>query len=174
LFARAGIGNSYWSTIFPAVCLLGLGMTITVAPLTTTVMAAVETAHSGVASGVNNTVARVAGLLTIAVFGIVLVRAFDAQARSRLDRLSLAPDARIQLEAQMPKMAGADLKFVALDPQQRVAVQSAINEAFVSGFRVVVFGSAILALAAAGFGAAIPSHLIKGSGESWFDPRRGN
>lgn len=155
LFARAGIGNSYWSTIFPAVCLLGLGMTITVAPLTTTVMAAVETAHSGVASGVNNTVARVAGLLTIAVFGIVLLRAFDAQARSRLDHLSLAPEARIQIEEQMPKMAGADLKLVALDPQQRVAVQSAINEAFVSGFRLVVFGSAILALAAAGFGAAV-------------------
>jgi hypothetical protein len=52
-------------------------------------------------------------------------------------------------------MAGADLKSVSLDPQQRDAAQRAIDEAFVSGFRLVVFGSAVLALAAAGFGAAI-------------------
>jgi EmrB/QacA subfamily drug resistance transporter len=159
LFAHAGIGSTYWSTIFPAVCLLGLGMTITVAPLTTTAMAAVETAHSGVASGVNNTVARVAGLLTIALFGIILVRAFDAQVRPRLERLSLAPDVKVQIEKQLPRMAGADLSSVGMDPRQRAAVQLSINEAFVSGFRVVVFGAAVLALAAAGFGAAIPSHL---------------
>jgi predicted MFS family arabinose efflux permease len=163
LFARVAIGNTYWSTTFPAVCLLGFGMTITVAPLTTTVMAAVETAHSGVASGVNNTVARVAGLLTIAVFGIILVRTFDAQVRPRLDHLSLSPEAKTQIEGQLPKMTGADLTSVTMDAPQRVAVQLAINEAFVSGFRVVVLGAAILALAAAGFGAAIPSHLPRGA-----------
>lgn len=155
LFARAGVGNSYWSTIFPAVCLLGFGLAITVAPLTTTVMGAVETAHSGVASGVNNAVARVAGLLAIAIFGVFLVRAFDARVHSRLDRLSLAPVARAQIEVQLPKMAGAELKAVTLDSRQRNDVQRAIDEAFSSGFRLVVFGSAILALAAAGFGAAI-------------------
>ena len=91
LLARAGMADSYWSTIFPAVCLLGFGMTITVAPLTTAVMGAVETAHSGVASGINNTVARVAGLLTIAIFGVVLARAFDAQVQPRLEHLALPP-----------------------------------------------------------------------------------
>jgi EmrB/QacA subfamily drug resistance transporter len=155
LFARLGIGGSYWSTIFPAVCLLGFGMTITVAPLTTAVMGAVQTAHSGVASGVNNTVSRVAGLLTIAIFGVFLARTFDAQARPRLERLALPPAAQRQIEEQLPKMAGADLKSVSLDPTQRDAAQRAIDEAFVSGFRLVVFGSAVLALAAAGFGAAI-------------------
>ncbi|GAC1493171.1 MAG: hypothetical protein NVS1B5_18430 [Gemmatimonadaceae bacterium] len=163
MFARAGIGNTYWSTIFPAVCLLGLGMTITVAPLTTTVMDAVEAAHSGVASGVNNTVARVAGLLAIAVFGIVLVGGFDAQVRPRLDRLSLSPEAKTQIEGQLPKMTGADLKSVTMDAPHRVAVQLAINEAFLSGFHVVVLGAAILALAAAAFGAAIPPHLPRGA-----------
>jgi EmrB/QacA subfamily drug resistance transporter len=155
LFARMGIGDSYWTTIFPAVCLLGFGMTITVAPLTTAVMGAVETAHSGVASGVNNTVSRVAGLLTIAVFGVFLVRTFDAQARPRLEQLALPPAAQRQIEEELPKMAGADLKSVTLNPGQRDAAQRVINDAFVSGFRIVVFGSAILALAAAGFGAAI-------------------
>jgi hypothetical protein len=155
LFARMGIGDSYWTSIFPAVCLLGFGLTITVAPLTTTVMAAVDSSHSGVASGINNAVARVAGLLAIAVFGVLLVRAFEGDMQSRLDRLSLSPAARVQIEEQLPKMAGAELKSVALEPEQRSLVRRSIDEAFVSGFRMVVFGSAILALAAAGFGAAI-------------------
>jgi len=161
LFARGGIGDSYWSTIFPAMCLLGFGMTITVAPLTTAVMGAIESAHSGVASGINNTVSRVAGLLAIAVFGVFLARTFDAQVRPRLDRLSLAPDVRTQIDEQLPKMAGADLKSVPLEPAQRVAVQRSIDEAFVSGFKVVVIGCAILALAAAGFGAGIRDRKLR-------------
>ena len=155
LFARPGIGDSYWTTIFPAMCLLGFGMTITVAPLTTAVMGAIESAHSGVASGINNTVSRVAGLLAIAVFGVFLTRSFDSNVRPRLHRLSLGPDVRTQIDQQLPKMAGADLKSVPLETKQRAEVQQSIDEAFVSGYRVVVIGSAILALAAAGFGAAI-------------------
>jgi EmrB/QacA subfamily drug resistance transporter len=152
LFARGATGASYWSGIFPAVCLLGLGMTITVAPLTTTVMGAVETAHAGVASGINNTVARVAGLLAIAVFGVVLARRFDAEVKPRLDHLQLAPVVRAQIDKELPKMAGVDLKSVAVDDRGRASVQKAIDDAFVSGFQLVVSGAAILALAAAAFG----------------------
>jgi len=155
LFARGGTGDSYWTTIFPAVCLLGFGMAITVAPLTTAVMGAVETQHSGVASGINNTVSRVAGLLTIAIFGVFLASAFESNVRPRLDHLALPATARAQIDAQLPKMAGAELKSVGLDDQQRASAQMAIDEAFVSGFRMVILGSAILGLVAAGFGAAI-------------------
>jgi EmrB/QacA subfamily drug resistance transporter len=155
LFARGGISGSYWFTVFPAVCLLGFGMTITVAPLTTTVMGAVETHRAGVASGINNTVSRVAGLLAIAVFGVLLAQKFDAEVRPRLDRLVLPTAARTEVEKQLPKMAGAELKNVELEPQQRAAVLLSIDEAFVSGFRLVAIGSALLALAAGGFGAAI-------------------
>jgi hypothetical protein len=155
LFARGGMGGSYWTTIFPAVCLLGFGMTITVAPLTTAVMGAVETQHSGVASGINNTVSRVAGLLTIAIFGVFLARAFESDVRPQLDHLALPAPERAQIDAQLPKMAGAELKAIQLDEQQRASAQMAIDEAFVSGFRMVILGSAILALVAAGFGAAI-------------------
>ena len=166
LFARAGMADSYWTTIFPAVCLLGFGMTITVAPLTTAVMGAVETQHSGVASGINNTVSRVAGLLTIAIFGVFLARAFESDVRPRLDHLALPAAARAQIDAQLPKMAGAELKSVGLDDQQRANAQGAIDEAFVSGFRMVVLGSAILALAAAGFGAAIRNGKVVSSESS--------
>jgi len=155
LLARGEIGGSYWSSVFPAICLLGLGMTITVAPLTTTVMGAVETHRAGVASGINNTVARVAGLLAIAVFGVLLSNAFASEIGPKLDRLSLPPSARAQVDQELPKMAGAELGHVAIKPQQRAKIQLSIDAAFVSAFRVVLLGSAILALTAAGCGAAM-------------------
>ena len=155
LFARDGTDASYWTTVFPAVCLLGLGMTITVAPLTTTVMGAVDSHRAGVASGINNTVARVAGLLAIAVFGVLLANTFNKEVRFRLDRMEVPPAVRVEIDKELPKMAGAELNNLPVEARQRAAVQRSIDEAFVSGYRLVMLGSAILALAAAGFGAAI-------------------
>jgi EmrB/QacA subfamily drug resistance transporter len=155
LFARPGIGGSYWTTFFPAVLLLGFGMAITVAPLTTTVMGAVEREHAGVASGVNNAVARVAGLLAIAVFGLVLARAFDGGIKLRLDGLELSPPVRAAVDRELPKMAGAELDVGLLDARQSAAVHEAIDEAFVSSFRLVMIEVAALAVAAGVVGASI-------------------
>jgi EmrB/QacA subfamily drug resistance transporter len=77
LLAFADLQQSYWAGVFPAISVFGIGMTITVPPLTSTVMSSVGEAHAGVASGVNNAVARVAGLFAIAALGAVLFASFS-------------------------------------------------------------------------------------------------
>jgi predicted MFS family arabinose efflux permease len=73
LFLRVEVGRlDYWSVLLPALAVVAIGLTLSVAPLTAAVMAAVDAAHVGSASGVNNAVARVAGLLATALLGFVL------------------------------------------------------------------------------------------------------
>ena len=71
LMLRIDPGDSYVTTVLPAVIVFGLGLTLVVAPVTATVLAAADSRHSGIASGINNAVARVAGLLAVAVLPLV-------------------------------------------------------------------------------------------------------
>ena len=157
LYARPGIGGSYWTTFFPAVVVLGYAMAITVAPLTTTVMGAVESQHAGVASGVNNAVSRVAGLLAIALLGVVLVQAFDARVNASLDGLRLPTSTRTAIDRELPKLAGADVDAaLPRDAFPRAAVRASIADAFVWAFRVVLIITAAVALMSAFVGALLP------------------
>jgi EmrB/QacA subfamily drug resistance transporter len=79
LLAFAPLTGSYWVGVFPAICVFAIGMTVTVPPLTSTVMTSVGDAHAGIASGVSNAVSRVAALFAVAVFGAVLFASFSHQ-----------------------------------------------------------------------------------------------
>ena len=74
-YALPGSGGPYWTTFFPAALLLGGGGALFIAPLTTTVMNSVPVEHAGLASGINNAVARTAGLIAIAALGVIVVTA---------------------------------------------------------------------------------------------------
>ncbi len=141
LAARPSVGGSYWTTFFPAVMVIGLGMALTAAPLTTTVMNAAPVDQAGAASGINNAMSRLASLISVALFGIILVTAFRTDLQRRLDALHLPPTQKQAIEAQRSQLAAIQTT----DP----AVRHAIDEAFVFGFRRILWLAMGLSLASA-------------------------
>ena len=148
LLALPGTGGSYWSAFFPAMVVLGLGMAVSIAPLTTTVMNAVDVRHAGIASGINNAVSRAAGLLAVALMGVLVVRVFEAEVDRRIATLSLAPEVVAAFAAERVKLAGAEAPPDASAADRR-AIREAVAGAFVAGFRWTVLVAAGLALASA-------------------------
>lgn len=146
LFAVPSFAADYWISFFPAVIVLGLGLAVTVAPLTTVVMNSVGEDRVGTASGINNAVARVAGVLAIAMLGIVIVHAFRLQLNRSLAQLSLPPSMLLEIQSNENKLAGLQAPFD-LDSRTREIVDERIREAFVLGFRVVNLICAGLSLA---------------------------
>ncbi|HZU01091.1 MAG TPA: MFS transporter, partial [Ktedonobacteraceae bacterium] len=146
LFALPGIGGSYWTTFFPASVVLGLGMAISVAPLTTAVMGAVEAHRSGTASGINNAVSRTAGLLAIAVLGIIVLAVFNGSLDSQLATLHLPNQVLQSINAQRFKLVGIQIP---VGGTTGLLLKQAINQSFVAGFRAATLIGAGLALAAA-------------------------
>jgi EmrB/QacA subfamily drug resistance transporter len=149
LLAMPSIGGSYWTTFFPGILILGVGMSITVAPLTTTVMTSIDDErHAGAASGINNAVARAAGLLAIAAFGVLAIVVFERE----LDRhLRDAPVAvRQAMRVQAVKLADAKPP-AGVDAAMRGQIDEAVRQSFVQAFRIdVIAAAALAALAAAG------------------------
>lgn len=148
LFAVPEIGGSYWTTYFPAVVVLGMGMAVSVAPLTTTVMGAVEAQHAGVASGINNAASRTAGLLAVAVMGVLIVNSFNRNLDRRLGALAMPVEVQQQMDAQRTRLAGVEIP-ADVSPELSAALEQAVAASFVAGFRMLMLIAAGLALASA-------------------------
>jgi EmrB/QacA subfamily drug resistance transporter len=155
LFAVPGVGASYWKTFFPAFIVLGFGMAVSVAPLTTVVMNSVDQDHAGAASGINNAVARVAGVLAIAILGIVTVKLFSSSLNRGLAGGQLPPAILQYIQSNEINLAGLNVPS-GLDANATTLIRASISHAFVFGFRTVMLICAGLCLASA----AVASRMI--------------
>lgn len=160
LFAFVGLTGgpaNYWTTFFPGIVVFGIGLAITVAPLTAAVMGAVPSHSSGTASGINNAVSRTAGVLAIAIVGAVALLVFARALEARTASLGLSDAARAELQRGASRLGAAPVpQDVA--PGQVEAVRLAIRLAFVDAFRVV----AIVCAALAWLSAAMAALLVRG------------
>lgn len=148
LFAAPDVGADYWRTFFPAFVVLGLGMAVTVAPLTTVVMNSVDQERAGTASGINNAVARMAGVLAVAVLGAVMVAAFAHSLRIRLGGLNLRADVAHELLKNAARLGDLDAPS-SVDAKTAATIRTAVAQAFIFGFRQIMFICVGLAVASA-------------------------
>jgi predicted MFS family arabinose efflux permease len=148
--------GDYWTTYLPGILIMGLGMGLTVAPLTTTVMGSVSSDHAGVASGINNAVARQAGVVAIAVFGTVALVSFSRALDTKTSALALTPAQQTALHDQASKLGDAKPP-ASLDVGTTAAVAQAIDRAFVDTFRVI----ALIAAALCWISAALAALLVE-------------
>ncbi len=140
--------ESYWTSFFPAVMVMSFGMAVSVAPLTTTVMSAVEERRAGVASGINNAVSRTAALLAVAVFGVIMLNSFSNNLTERLETMAVPDEVRTQLIEQSGALVNLKIPD-GVNDETRTAILQAVRESFVAGFRLVAYLAAGLAAASA-------------------------
>jgi MFS family permease len=149
LFAVPSVGGNYWTTFFPAFVVLGFGMAVCVAPLTTVVMASIESDRAGTASGINNAVARVAGVLAIAILGLVMVEAFKHRLLDSLSALDLSPSVLEEIRLNAVKLGGLNV-CSSLPASISAMIRPEIVQAFVFAFRLIMIICTCLAVASAG------------------------
>jgi EmrB/QacA subfamily drug resistance transporter len=146
LAAYWGVG--YWTTYLPAMIVLGFGMAASVAPLTTAVMGSIEDRYAGTASGINNAISRIAGLLAVALLGALAVGMFGHQLDRHLDAQSVAPDIRRTIEAEVPKLGDARVP-PDISGDVRRTVENALKASLWTSFRITMLITAVLALLSA-------------------------
>jgi len=144
LFALSGVGGNYWLRIFPPMLIMGVGMAISVAPLTAAVMSAVPDRQIGVASGINNAIADVASLLAVAVFGTVGLAVFGRVLDGQISMSGAVPELGRAIDAIKESFAGAGLP-ADLSADARAALQASIATSFAASFRLLMLGAAALA-----------------------------
>jgi hypothetical protein len=168
LFAVPGVGGSYWTTFFPAVEVLGFGMSLVFAPLSIAILNAVEEEHSGLGSGVNRAVQRTAKVLGLAVLAFLVLAAFDNSLDARVNGLDLTPGQEAALRAEKANLGAAHILGKDTSGGDNAAIDRAVDHAFLSAFRFAMFISAGMAATSA-IAAAL---LIQGKGKKGNEPGR--
>lgn len=146
LFALPGLTDgpqAFWSTFLPPILVMGLGMGITVAPLTTAVMGAAPEESAGTASGINNAVSRSASVLAVAILGAIALFSFRASLQDRTRDLNLPQAAQAALSEEARNLGAAAVPE-SLSGEAAAEVALAIKLSFVDAFRLVAVIAAVL------------------------------
>jgi len=168
MLTRVGVDSDYVADVLPAILVFGLGLSATVAPLTATVLDSVQERHAGVASGINNAVSRVAGLLAIAVLGAVIAGQFGSTLDERLAGAKLSPAGVSTVdEARDEALAGSEGS--AIPQAEEDVIGPAIDDASESGFQLSMLVAGLLMIAGgviSGFGIQNPERRERAGRQS--------
>jgi len=148
LIAIPGTDVNYFIHFLPGLILFGGGMAFVIAPLTKSALS-VDEKYSGIASGVNNAVSRVAALMSIAILGAIIISSFSVKLTENVGNLPLQADKKIQILEQSDKLAGIEIPEE-FDGDETNYAKTAVKESFIYGFRIAIWLSALLALISAG------------------------
>ncbi|QKJ31340.1 MFS transporter [Mucilaginibacter mali] len=141
----------YWTTFFPGVLVLGLGMSFTVAPLTTAVMTSVSDHFSGTASGINNAMTRISGVFANAIFGALAVLFFAGALQQQIEPLKLNPQEKQAIIKQANNLGNAQLPK-GTDAQHKADIDKAFRKGFISAYGKIMKLSAGLGFLGAAMG----------------------
>jgi hypothetical protein len=143
LFQRVGLKVGYLSEVLPALLVFAVGLSMTVAPLTAAVLAGAGAEQAGIASGVNNAIARVAGLLGTAALGAIVAASFGSTLESRLSGTALGASARAAVE-QAKRLPLGRPDVHGLPPAQGRALARAAEQASLHSFHLGMMIAAVL------------------------------
>lgn len=141
LLAILSAEGAYWRSLLPGVLLLGAGLTLAVAPLTTAVMSSVPQEKTGVASAVNNALSRLAGLVAVSVLVFVLAHGFSSRLGHELERSSLPMAARQQMRAEQARLRETPIP-AGLTQAQHAEAAGMLDRSFFAGYRAVMLSCA--------------------------------
>ncbi len=145
LFASMGIIESYWQDLFPIILVYGFGLGLLFVPLTAVAMASLPDQYSGVASGVNNAVARVATMLSLAMFGSIIATQFQSNLSTELNTLELDGTIQSQILAEAANLGATPIP-TGLTSELSIAIEQAIRLAFADSFSTAMLGAAGIAV----------------------------
>lgn len=148
LFAIFGGGGNYFYTFFPGMFVLGLGLALSVAPLTTAVMNAVDKSFSGTASGINNAVSRVSGLISIAILGIVMLFLFSSAMDSGMQTRAIPENIQTVFKDEYINLADAAMP-VGIAPDLEQNLINLVEISYVSSFNILMYIAAALTVLSA-------------------------
>jgi MFS family permease len=140
-----GTGSSYWICFFPGISLMGLGVAISFAPLNTTVMSSVDRKDAGTASGVNKAVARLSGMLSVALLGALAISLFGHELLQMMQQNNIPEGIQQKMMSQKADLATVSIPESAT-PAIKTILEQNIQKSFLSSFQMVMYTSAGLIL----------------------------